>query len=159
MTFWRVIGISITSAIVGALLTLYAVTGKLAPANMSYADLAATLLATVSVIFAIFGGILAIAAFWGFEQMKVAAISAATQASVAKACEAAVAASINAAAGAGVDEIREQIENGPLRAYMNEQISKEINSPELERKFVDRITRIALGRRDDDLLDEDGDNG
>jgi hypothetical protein len=60
-----------------------------------YADLAATLLSAAGVIVALFGGVLALAALWGFNQLKRDAV---------------------AAAGIpGSAEIREQVENGVLR--------------------------------------------
>lgn len=49
---------------------------SLRPVGMSYADLAATLLSAVGVIVAIFGGVLALAALWGFNQLKRDAIAA-----------------------------------------------------------------------------------
>ena len=174
LSLWRAICVSLPSAVVGSLLTLYAVTGKLVPQGLSYVDLAATLLAAVSVIIAIFGGVLAIAAFWGFEQMRVAAITAATEASViaateasvTKACEASVAASViaatPAATGAAIVEVKEQIENGPLRAYMNAEIRAVIHSPDFVAELVMQARRTAFSREDDAELDAEevrNDNG
>ncbi len=93
--WWKTALIAGGSATAGALATSYVQTGRLyvVPANISYPDLAAVLLSAVGVIVAIFGGVLAILAFWGFEQMKRDAVRGATQ--------------------AALDELKEQIENGP----------------------------------------------
>jgi hypothetical protein len=106
---------------------------------MSYADLAATLLSAVGVIVAIFGGVLAIAALWGFNQLKRDAVTAAET--------------------AGSNEIREQIENGALRTYIKGEIERltveEINSDRMEQRIIGRVDAVAFGRPDDDRLLED----
>lgn len=112
---------------------------RLYPAGMSYADLAATLLSAVGVIVAIFGGVLAIAALWGFNQLKRDAVTAAET--------------------AGSNEIREQIENGALRTYIKGEIERltveEINSDRMEQRIIGRVDAVAFGRPDDDRLLED----
>ncbi len=49
---------------------------NLRPHEISYMDLAAVLLTAVAVIVAIFAGVLALAAVWGFNQLKRDAIQA-----------------------------------------------------------------------------------
>lgn len=107
---------------------------------MSYADLAATLLSAVGVIVAIFGGVLALAAIWGFNQLKRDAVAAAEN--------------------AGSTEIREQIENGALREYIKGEIGRltveEINSDRMEQRIKERVDAVTFGRPDEDrLLEED----
>jgi hypothetical protein len=127
-------------AIIGAAVVLFLKSGTLKP-NMPYADLAATLLAAVGVIVAIFGGILAIAALWGFQQMKREAVRTATAAALA--------------------ETKEQIENGTIRRYILEEVEARITeivaSPEFDRRVRARVDHIVLGNPDDKLLEEDED--
>lgn len=127
-------------AIIGAAVVLFLKSGTITP-NMTYADLAATLLASVGVIVAIFGGILAIAALWGFQQMKHEAVRTATAAALA--------------------ETKEQIENGTIRRYILEEVEARIGeivaSPEFDRRVRTRVDQIVLGKPEDRLLrDEDG---
>jgi hypothetical protein len=114
-------------------------TFRLIPLEMSYPDLAATLLSAVGVIVAIFGGILAIAAIWGFSQLKRDAVAAAE------------------AAGAAV--VREQIENGPLRTYIETEIGRlietEIQSEQMEARIKRRVDAVVFGNPDEDRLLED----
>lgn len=128
------------SAIAGALATSYAQTGRLyiVPANISYPDLAAVLLSAVGVIVAIFGGILAILAFWGFEQMKRDAVRGATQ--------------------AALDELKEQIENGPTRDYILDEIERlivdEFKSRRMDQRIQERVDKIAMGGAEDRFDEE-----
>lgn len=132
---------SFLGAIIGAAFVFFLSTGGIKANGMTYADLAAVLLSAVGVIVAIFGGILAIAAFWGFEQMKLEAVRTATDAALA--------------------ETREQIENGSIRRYILEEVETRIAeivaSPDFDRRVRARVDQIALGRPDDRLLDEDED--
>lgn len=125
-------------AIIGAAVVLFVKTGTL-KADMSYADLAATLLAAVGVIVAIFGGVLAIAALWGFQQMKREAVGSAT--------------------AAALSETREQIENGVIRAYIMAEVAARIveivASPDFERRVQARVDQIVLGNPEDRLLEAD----
>jgi len=111
----------------------------LRPVGMTYADLAATLLSAVGVVVAIFGGVLALVAIWGFNQLKRDAISAAET--------------------AGSAEIKEQIENGALRTYIRGEIERltveEINSDRMEERIKGRVDAVTFGRPDDDRLLED----
>lgn len=133
------------SAIIGALVTSYAQTGHLnvIPADISYPDLAAVLLSAVGVIVAIFGGVLAILAFWGFEQMKRDAVRGATQ--------------------AALDELKEQIENGSARAYIVTEIERlivdEFKSRRMDQRIQERVDKIAMGGSEDRLLDDDTEEG
>ena len=128
------------SAVASSLATSYAQTGRLyvAPANISYPDLAAVLLSAVGVIVAIFGGILAILAFWGFEQMKRDAVRGATQASL--------------------DELKEQIENGPTRDYILAEIERlivdEFKSRRMDQRIQERVDKIAMGGAEDRFDEE-----
>lgn len=94
---------------------------SLLPEKTTYLDLAAVLLGAVSVIVAVFGGVLALLALWGFKQLKTDAISA--------------------AALAGTAEVKEQVEKGALRDYIHgeidEMIKAEIASPEMHGKLDD----------------------
>lgn len=137
---WQTALIALSSAIIGALAATYAQSGHLylIPAG-SYQDLAAILLGAVGVIVAIFGGVLAIAAFWGFAQMKHEAVTGAT--------------------AAALDELKEHIENGPLRDYIlgdiERMIKAEVESARMDRRIQERVDKIALGTSEDRLL-EDG---
>lgn len=132
--------IAVGSAIAGALTTSYAQTGRLyvVPANISYPDLAAILLSAVGVIVAIFGGILAILAFWGFEQMKRDAVRGATEASL--------------------DELKEQIENGGTREYILAEIERliddEFKSRRMDQRIQERVDKIAMGGAEDRFDEE-----
>ncbi len=115
---------------------------QLVPGSMSYADLSAILLSAVGVIVAIFGGVLALLALWGFNQLKRDAISAAEN--------------------AGSAEIREQIENGAIRDYIRGEVERlsdeEFNSERMDQRINRRVDAVAFGRPDADrLLEEDGD--
>jgi len=126
-------------AVIGAGLMGFIGTGSLKSGDMSYADLAAVLLAAVGVIVAIFGGVLAIAAFWGFQQMKQEAVRTSTD--------------------AAMTEVREQIENGNIRRYILDEvearIAEVVASSDFDRRVRDRVDQIVLGRPDDRLLDDD----
>lgn len=109
--------------------------------EMSYADLAAILLTAVGVIVAIFAGVLALAAFWGFNQLKRDAISAAETSSL--------------------KEVREQIENGPVRNYIIGEIERladeEFKSERMNMRIIRRVDAVTFGRPDADKeLEEDG---
>jgi hypothetical protein len=106
---------------------------------MSYADLAAILLTSVGVIVAIFAGVLALAAVWGFNQLKRDAIGAAET--------------------AGSREIKEQIENGTIRDYIKGEIERltdhEFKSEQMDRRINSRVDAVAFGRPEDDKLLDD----
>jgi hypothetical protein len=114
---------------------------QLSPVGMTYADLAAVLLSAVGVIVAIFGGILALAAIWGFNQLKRDAISAAEN--------------------AGSAEIREQIENGTIRDYIQGEVGRladeEFNSHRMDQRINSRVDAVTFGRVDADRELEEGD--
>ncbi len=128
------------SAIIGALVTSYAQTGHLnvIPADVSYPDLAAVLLSAVGVIVAIFGGVLAILAFWGFEQMKRDAVRGATQ--------------------AALNELKEQIENGSTRDYILAEIERlivdEFKSRRMDQRIQERVDKSAMGGSEDRFDEE-----
>lgn len=145
----RTIAIAGGSAVVGALAATYAQNGHLylVPAG-SYQDLAAILLGAVGVIVAIFGGVLAIAAFWGFGQMK--------QEAVRSACESA----IPAASDAAIEHLKQEIGEGEIRAYISAEVERlieqELNSARMARRIEARVDQMVLGNREEDqLLDED----
>jgi len=109
---------------------------------MSYSDLAAVLLAAVGVIVAIFGGVLALAAIWGFTQLKRDAVTAAEV--------------------AGASEIKQQINNGSIRdqilAEINRLTDAEFKSPRMDQRIQSRVDAVTFGRADADrLLENDGD--
>jgi hypothetical protein len=138
----KTILVGLAGGVIGGALVWIGQSGsfQLHPASMSYADLAATLLSAVGVIITIFGGILGIAAIWGFNQLKGDAV--------------------NAAANAGAKEIREQIENGPLRDYIKAEIEglvdEEIDSARMTQRIKDRVDAVAFGQPDkDQLLEEE----
>lgn len=138
----RSAGIGFLGAVIGGAIVWIGQAGSftLRPVGMSYADLAATLLSAVGVIVAIFGGVLALAALWGFNQLKRDAIAAAEN--------------------AGSTEIREQIENGAIRDYIRGEIERltaeEVNSERMDQRIKERVDAVTFGRPDDDrLLEED----
>jgi predicted PurR-regulated permease PerM len=137
----RTFGSTLLGAILGGAIVWYVQTGNIrfTPAGMSFPELAATLLTAVAVIVAIFGGVLALAAVWGFNQLKENAVKAAKE--------------------VGLDEIQEQIANGELRDYIVKQIERlindEIDSDRMERRIRGRVDAVAFGRTDDDQLLED----
>ncbi len=107
---------------------------------MSYSDLAAILLTAVAVIVTIFGGVLALAAIWGFNQLKQDAV--------------------NGAKAAGSTEVREQIVNGAIRDYILNEIGRladeEFRSERMEARIKRRVDSVTFGKPDEDrLLDED----
>lgn len=127
-------------AIVGAAFMAFLATGGIKADGISYPDLAAILLTAVAVIVAIFGGVLALAALWGFAQMKAEAVRSATNASL--------------------DETKEQIENGSIRRYIEDEVERRIGviveSKDFRRRLEDRIVQITLGKPEDRLLDDPG---
>lgn len=136
-------GTALGGGIVGGALVWLTQTGNfhLQPTEMTYADLAAILLTAVGVIVAIFAGVLALAAIWGFNQLKRDAISAAEISSL--------------------KEVREQIENGPVRNYIMGEIERladeEFKSERMNARINRRVDAVAFGRPDADReLEEDG---
>lgn len=127
----------------GAIAASYAQSGKLylVPAG-SYQDLAAIMLGAVGVIVTIFGVVLAIAAFWGFEQMKKEAIQTA--------CIKAV----PAATGAALEHLKEQVGNGDVRDFILSEIERlmndELNSPRMAKRIEARVDQIVLGKDKED---------
>lgn len=140
----RSAGVGLLGAIVGGGIVWIGQSGsfQLRPVGMTYPDLAVILLTAVAVIVAIFGGMLALVAIWGFNQLKRDAVSAAET--------------------AGSAEIREQIENGALRDYIKAEIERltieEINSERMDHRIKGRVDAVAFGRPDDDRLLEDEGN-
>ncbi|WP_077145465.1 hypothetical protein [Sphingopyxis sp. KK2] len=115
---------------------------RITPEGMDYADLAAILLTAVGVIVAIFAGVLALAAIWGFNQLKRDAVAAAEV--------------------AGSTEIREQIENGTIKDYIAAEVGRladeEFKSERMDQRIKNRVDAVAFGRPDADrLLEEEGD--
>lgn len=138
--WWQITLTAGVSAIIGALIASYAQTRHLdvIPAHISYPDLAAVLLSAVGVIVAIFGGVLAILAFWGFEQMKRDAVRGATQ--------------------AALGELKEQIENGSTRDYILAEIERlivdEFKSRRMDQRIQERVDKIAMGGSEDRFDEE-----
>lgn len=138
--FLRSLCIAFLSAIVGGV-TVWLLGGlDVNPGGINYADLAAILLTAVGVIVAIFGGVLALAAVWGFNQLKRDAI--------------------NAAETAGSRETKEQIENGTIRNYIKDEIARltdeEFKSERMDRRINIRVDAVAFGRPAKDKLLDDG---
>lgn len=141
---WKTVGAAGLGAVIGGVIVWIGQSGhfRLQPAGMSYADLAAILLTAVGTIVAIFGGVLALAALWGFNQLKRDAVSAAEAAAVA--------------------EIKEQIENDDIRDYIRNEIERladeEFKSERMDQRINRRVDAVAFGRPEDDrLLDDEGD--
>lgn len=130
----------VLGAIFGSLITIFVQTGRInvTTSNISYPDLAAVLLSAVGVIVAIFGGVLAILAFWGFEQMKRDAVRGATQ--------------------AALEELKEQIENGSTRDYILDEIERlivdEFKSRRMDQRIQERVDKIAMGGSEDRFDEE-----
>jgi len=166
---FRSAGVGFGGAIAGGVVVWIGQAGSfhLWPVDMSYADLAATLLAAVGVIVAIFGGVLALAAIWGFNQLKRDAISAAQAAGASEIREQIENGTIrdyiiSAAQAAGASEIREQIENGTIRDYIRDEIERltdeEFKSERMDERINRRVDALTFGRPNDDkLLDDEGD--
>ncbi|ANY20522.1 hypothetical protein A6F68_02014 [Tsuneonella dongtanensis] len=111
--------------------------GDLTPNGFSYLDLAAVLLTAVGVLVTVLGVAFAIAAVWGFSELKRSATLAAQE--------------------AAVEEVKEQIENGEIRRYLERAISEEINSDEMEERIKVRVDEVTFGNRakDDELYQDD----
>lgn len=146
---WQRIIIPLSSAALGGMAVSYAQSGRLylVPAG-SYQDLAAIMLGAVGVIVTIFGVVLAIAAFWGFEQMKKEAIRTA--------CVQAVPAATNAA----LEHLKEQVGNGDVRDFILGEVERlmndELNSPRMAKRIEVRVDQIVLGNDEEDrLLDKE----
>ena len=145
--WWRLPLCVAASGAIGGLITSYAQSGHLYlfPVG-NYQDLAAILLGAVTVVVATFGGVVAIAAFWGFAQMKREAVRTATERAVPAASEAAI------------DELKEQIENGKVRDYILSEVERlmdaELKSDRIAKLIEERVDKIALGSAEDRLLDE-----
>lgn len=140
----KTLATGILSAILGAIFILIMQGIPLKSEGMSYADLSAVLLSAVGVIVAIFGGVLAVAAFWGFNQVKQDAIQAAEK--------------------AGMREMKEQIESGSIKGDIMQEISKltekEFRSDRMEQRIkqvVDAVSFSYGNLKKDRELDLDGD--
>lgn len=137
----RTIVAAVVGAVVGGATVWFLQTAsfRLTPANMTYPELAAVLLTAVAVIVAMFAGVVGLAAVWGFKQLKEDAVTAAGK--------------------AGLESIREQIENGPLKDYIQEEIERltiaEIESDRMERRIKHRVDEVTFGRPVKDRLLED----
>ncbi|GAB5481993.1 MAG: hypothetical protein Pars92KO_17500 [Parasphingorhabdus sp.] len=130
----------IIGSIAGALssVILLSVIGDLTPSGVNYLDLAAVMLAAAGVLVTVLGVIFAIAAFWGFSQLKQNAVSAAeTEA---------------------INEVREQIENGAIRDYISSAVQKEIDSPRMETRIKRRVDEVVMGNpeKDEELNYDNG---
>ncbi len=128
----------VVGGITGALssIVLLSWLGDITPNGVSYTDLAAVLLTAVGVLVTVLGVIFAIAAFWGFAELKRSAV--------------------NAAEAASIDHVREQIKNGSVRDYLSKAVSEEIESPQTEARINKRVDEIVLGNPEkDDELEED----
>jgi hypothetical protein len=143
--WWGRIMLPLSSAAFGAIAASYAQSGKLylVPAG-SYQDLAAIMLGAVGVIVTIFGVVLAIAAFWGFDQMKKEAIrSACLQA-------------VPAATDAALEHLKEQVGNGDVRHFILGEVERlmteELNSPRMAKRIEVRVDQIVLGNDEEDRV-------
>ncbi|NOW46686.1 uncharacterized membrane protein YcjF (UPF0283 family) [Novosphingobium sp. SG751A] len=143
-------GLPIFYSLVGAVGTALVTTMRVDHGypEMSYPDLAATLLAAVSVIVALFGGLLALAALWGFSQMKEEAKKASIEASVEQ------------ATAAALQHLKEEIGAGELRSYISSEVDRlitdKINSPEMVPLIEAAVQKVAFGNpAEDTLLDEE----
>jgi hypothetical protein len=99
--------------------------GDLTPNGVEFLDLAAVLLTASGVIVTCLGVAFALAAFWGFAELKKSAI--------------------RAAQSAAIREVKEQIENGSIRDYIRMAVIEEIESPDMEQRIRDRVDEIAMG--------------
>lgn len=113
-----------------ASLIFFSFLGNLTPNGVSFLDLAAILLTAVAVIVTVLGVAFALAAFWGFAELKRSAVAAAET--------------------AAVKEVKEQIENGTVRTYIREAIREEIESPRMERRINVRVDEVVQGNPDKD---------
>lgn len=117
--------------------------GDLTPHGVTYNDLAAVLLTAVGVLVTVLGVAFAIAAVWGFSELKRSAIITAES--------------------AALDEVKEQIENGDIRSYLERAIREEVNSEAMEDRIKTRVDEVIFGNPaiDDELEEDDfeGDEG
>ena len=100
--------------------------GSLTPNGVTFLDLAAVLLTAAAVIVTTIGVAFAIAAFWGYSNLKKSAETEAAR------------------------KVEEQIENGTIRDYIREAIKSEIESPRMERRIKVRVDEVAQGNPDKD---------
>lgn len=111
-------------------LILLSVLGNLTPNGVTFQDLAAVLLTAVAVIVTVLGVAFALAALWGFAELKRSAIAAAE--------------------AEAVNEVKEQIENGSIRNYISTAVKDEIESPKMERRIEVRVDEVIQGNPDKD---------
>jgi hypothetical protein len=136
-SLWQRVIVPLSSAAIGAIAVSYAQSGKLflVPAG-SYQDLAAIMLGAVGVIVTIFGVVLAIAAFWGFAQMKQEAVRTATEASL--------------------EHLKEQVGDGDIRDYILSEVERlmndELNSQRMAKRIEARVDQIVLGNDEEDRV-------
>lgn len=111
--------------------------GNLAPQGVDYIDLAAVLLTAVGVLVTVLGVAFAIAAIWGYTELKRSAVMAAET--------------------AALEEVKEQIENGDIRRYLERAINEEINSDQMEVRIKARVDDVVFGNPavDDELEQDD----
>ncbi len=131
-------GVALFGSLVGGVIVWISQVGgfHIYPIGMSYSDLAAVLLTAVAVIVAIFAGVLALAAVWGFSQLKREAVAAAEM--------------------AGAAEVKHLFEKGSLHEYIKSEvmfvIDKEFMSEQMNHRINNRVDAIVFGRPDDDQL-------
>ena len=114
-------------------LTLLSWLGDLTPNGVSFVELAAVLLTASGVIVTCLGVAFALAAFWGFDELKRSAVRSAET--------------------AAVEEVKEQIENGSIRDYIERAVTEEIESDRMEKRINRRVDEVIYGNPeiDDEL--------
>lgn len=139
----RTLGVAALSGVIGgaAVWALQAGSLTLAPANMTYADLAAVMLGAVAALIAVLGVFMAVLAVWGYSQFRVFVEGAATT-RVSQAMEDGELKSLFEARA--VKFMTEEFESGKLRRLLEERVDQIIIRGPQER---DRAERAG----DDDL--------
>ena len=137
--------VALISGLLGALVTSYTQSGHLylIPAG-SFQDLAAIMLGAVAVIVTTFGVVLAIAALWGFAQMKREAVRMASEKAIPN------------AEIAALNHVKQYIESGEVLSFISsraeELVKIEIGSPEMRKLIEARVDKVALGNPSEDEL-------
>lgn len=116
------------------------VAGNLKSWGWSYPDLAATLLAAVALIITVLGVGLAIAAFWGFDQVRGASEKAAKK----------------AAKKVAIEEVERHMEQAQIRDYLKREAEKILDSATIAELIQSRVDSVLFGGgRNDDLAADD----
>lgn len=133
-------------AIVGAAFVAFLATGGVKADAISYSDLAAVMLAAVTLVLTVLGLAIAVAAIYGYRAFMET--SKATAAEVAR----------NEAVPAAIEVVKEYlaVSAEPFLREQAEAVALRVISPErLQELIREQVNAVLLGNRADDELDED----